>query len=140
MYSISKGKVIMPDLEMVERIIDELNSKFDPQDAYHHSNADSEMFEFQLKTDDKRREAWQIVFMGVYTVASGSFFGYDYSDCQEEEYITLESKNERKILMLAVAETINVITKFIEYAALSNASEQNKQNWINILKRGLEEE
>lgn len=140
MYSISKGKVIMPDLEMVERIIDELNSKFDPQDAYHHSNADSEMFEFQLKTDDKRREAWQIVFMGVHTVASGSFFGYDYSDCQEEEYITLESKNERKILMLAVAETINVITKFIEYAALSNASEQNKQNWINILKRGLEEE
>lgn len=140
MYSISKGKVIMPDLEMVERIIDELNSKFDPQDAYHHSNADSEMFEFQLKTDDKRREAWQIVFMGVHTVASGSFFGYDYSDCQEEEYITLEAKNERKILMLAVAETINVITKFIEYAALSNASEQNKQNWINILKRGLEEE
>lgn len=140
MYLISKGKVIMPDLEMVERIIDELNSKFDPHDAYHHSNADSEMFEFQLKTDDKRREAWQIVFMGVYTVASGSFFGYDYSDCQEEEYITLESKNERKILMLAVVETINVITKFIEYAALSNASEQNKQNWINILKRGLEEE
>lgn len=140
MYLISKGKMVIPDLEMVERIIDELNSKFDPQDAYHHSNADSEMFEFQLKTDDKRREAWQIVFMGVYTVASGSFFGYDYSDCQEEEYITLESKNERKILMLAVAETINVITKFIEYVALSNASEQNKQNWINILKRGLEEE
>lgn len=140
MYSISKGKTIMPDLEMVERIIDKLNSKFDPHDVYHHSDSVSEMFEFQLKTDDKRREAWQIVFMGTHTVVSGSFFGYDYSDCQEEEYITLEAKNERKIFMLAVNETINVITKFIEYIALSDASEQNKQKWISILKKGLEEE
>ncbi len=140
MYSISKGETIIPDLEMVERIIDKLNSKFDPHDAYHHSDSVSEMFEFQLKTDDKRREAWQIVFMGTHTVVSGSFFGYDYSDCQEEEYITLEAKNERKIFMLAVNETINVITKFIEYIALSDASEQNKQKWISILKKGLEEE
>lgn len=138
MYLIGKDKMIVPDLEMVERIIDKLNSKFDPLDMYHHSNADSEMFEFQLKIDDKRREAWQIVFMGNYTVVSGSFFGFDYSDCQEEEYITLEMKNEQKIFMLAVTETINIISKFIQYIAVSEASEQNKRNWIETLKKGIE--
>ena len=140
MYSISRQEVIKPDLEMVERIIDKLNSKFDPHDAYHHSNAESEMFEFQMKTDDKRREAWQIVFMGTHTVASGSYFGFDYSDCQEEEYITLEAKNERKIFMLAVTNTINVITKFIEFISLSDTSYQNKQRWIDTLKKGLEDD
>lgn len=140
MFSVGRRENIKPDLEMVERIIDGLNTKFDPQDLYHHSNNESEMFEFQMKTDDKRREAWQIVFMGHYTVASGSFFGYDYSDCQEEEYITLEAKNERKIFMLAVNGAIEVITNFIQYVAFSDASEQNKRKWIETLKKGLEEE
>lgn len=102
MYSINRQETINPDFDMINRIVDKLNSKFDPNDAYHHSNAESEMFEFQMKIDDKRREAWQIVFMGHHTVASGSFFGFDYSDCQEEEYITLEGKNERKIYIMIV--------------------------------------
>lgn len=73
MYSINRQETINPDFDMINRIVDKLNSKFDPNDAYHHSNAESEMFEFQMKIDDKRREAWQIVFMGHHTVASGSF-------------------------------------------------------------------
>lgn len=140
MYSINRQETITPDFDMINRIVDKLNSKFDPHDVYHHSDVESEMFEFQMKTDDKRREAWQIVFMGHYTVASGSFFGLDYSDCQEEEYITLESKNEMKILMLATSNTINVITKFIDYISMSDASIQNKKKWIDTLKKGLEEE
>lgn len=140
MYLIGRQENVKPDLEMMERIIDELNTKFDPHDLYHHSDNESEMFEFQMKIDDKRREAWQIVFMGHYTVVSGSFFGYDYSDCQEEEYITLEAKNELKIKMLATNGAINVISKFIEYVANSDASDKNKREWIEALERGLEEE
>lgn len=140
MYSINRQETINPDFDMINRIVDKLNSKFDPNDAYHHSNAESEMFEFQMKIDDKRREAWQIVFMGHHTVASGSFFGFDYSDCQEEEYITLEEKNERKIYMLAVSNTVNVITKFIEFISMSDTSYQNKKKWIDTLKKCLEDE
>ena len=128
MYSINRQETINPDFDMINRIVDKLNSKFDPNDAY------------QMKIDDKRREAWQIVFMGHHTVASGSFFGFDYSDCQEEEYITLEGKNERKIYMLAVSNTVNVITKFIEFISMSDTSYQNKKKWIDTLKKGLEDE
>lgn len=69
-----------------------------------------------------------------------AFFGLDYSDCQEEEYITLEGKNERKIYMLAVSNTVNVITKFIEFISMSDTSYQNKKKWIDTLKKGLEDE
>ncbi len=140
MYSMNRKEVIKPDFEMMERIIGELNEKFDPKEMYHHSSNRTEMFEFQFKSDDKRREAWQIVFMGVHTVLSGGQFGFDYEDCQEEEYLTLEAKNERKILMLAVNGTINIIDNFISYVAFSDASVFNKQKWISTIKKSMEEE
>lgn len=140
MLSMSRRENIMPDMEMVERIIEELNAKFDPVDLWHHSTNNSEMFEFEMKTDNNRREAWHIVFMGCYTVASGGYLGYDYSDCQEEEYITLEAKNETKILMLATNGAINVINHIVEYMARSNVSNQNKQKWSDMFKNGIQEE
>ena len=51
MYSINRQETINPDFDMINRIVDKLNSKFDPNDAYHHSNAETEMFEFQMKID-----------------------------------------------------------------------------------------
>ena len=83
MYSISRKEFINPDMEMVGRIIDKLNEKFDPTETHHHSNADSEMFEFHYKTDGMKREAWSITFMGQ-TIISGGEFGLDYSECQDE--------------------------------------------------------
>ena len=96
MYSISRKEFINPDMEMVGRIIDKLNEKFDPTETHHHSNADSEMFEFHYKTDGMKREAWSITFMG-HTIISGGEFGLDYSECQDESYLTLESRNEQTI-------------------------------------------
>lgn len=140
MYFSRINKNVMPDFEMVERIIKELNEKFDPCGMYYMNNIESKIFEFQYKTDDRRREAWQIVFMGIHTVVSGAFLGLDYADCQDEEYLTLETKNEKKILMLAVNETINIIDKFMSCIACSCTSEANKQKWIEVLKKGLREE
>mgnify|MGYP003094249990 CR=1 FL=1 len=136
MYSISEKKFIQPDMEMVGRIIDKLNEKFDPTESYHHSSADTEMFEFHYQTDGMKREAWGITFLGQ-TVISGSEFGLDYSECQEESYLTLESRNEQKIFMLAVNGAINHIDKLIQYVALSDTSNQNKQKWIGELKKGI---
>lgn len=110
MYSISRDENITPDFNMIHRVVDQLNEKFDPTQAYHHSSSEAEMFEFTYKTDNVRREAWAITFLG-HVVVGGSEFGLDYSECQEDNYITLETKNERKIFMLAVNETINYINK-----------------------------
>ena len=137
MYSISRNENIKPDLDMIQRVVDKLNEKFDPTESYHHSNSETEMFEFTFKTDNVRREAWAITFLG-HTVVGGSEFGLDYSECQEKEYITLETKNETKIFMLAVNGTINYISRFIELVSLSGSSNQNKQKWIQMLQRGLE--
>jgi len=137
MYSIRRNENVKPDFEMINRIVDELNEKFDPTESYHHSSAEKEMFEFTYQTDNIRREAWAITFMG-HVVVSGSEFGLDYSECQEENYITLETKNERKIFMLAVNGTINYITSFVELVALSGASEQNKHKWASLLENGIE--
>lgn len=136
MYSISRKKFIQPDMEMVGRIIDKLNEKFDPTESYHHSSADTEMFEFHYRTDGMKREAWSITFLGQ-TVISGSEFGLDYSECQEESYLTLESRNEQKIFMLAVNGAINHIDKLIQYMAISDTSNQNKQKWIGELKKNI---
>lgn len=71
------------------------------------------------------------------TIISGGEFGLDYSECQDESYLTLESRNEQKIFMLAVNGTINHIDKLIQYVALSDTSNQNKQKWIGELKKGI---
>ena len=125
MYSISRKEFINPDMEMVGRIIDKLNEKFDPTETHHHSNADSEMFEFHYKTDGMKREAWSITFMGQ-TIIS------------DESYLTLESRNEQKIFMLAVNNTIQHIDKLVNYVALSDTSDYNKQKWIGTLKKSIE--
>lgn len=138
MYSIRRGENITPDFDMKDRIIDKLNQMFDPTELYHHSTPGTEMFEFKFQSDNIRREAWAITFFD-HVVVSGSEFGLDYSECQEEGYITLETKNEKKIFMLAVNATIDYISKFINLVALSGASEQNKQKWISMLKKGVEE-
>lgn len=138
MYSIRREENVKPNLDMIIRVVDELNQKFDPTESYHHSASGSEMFEFKFQSDNIRREAWAITFFG-HVVVSGSELGLDYSECQEEEYLTLETKNEKKIFMLAVNSTINYISKFINLMALSGASEQNKQKWISMLKKGIEE-
>ena len=83
-----------------------------------------------------KREAWSITFLGQ-TVISGSEFGLDYSECQEESYLTLESRNEQKIFMLAVNGAINHIDKLIQYMAISDTSNQNKQKWIGELKKNI---
>lgn len=137
MYSISRKEFINPDMEMVGRIIDKLNEKFDPTETHHHSNADSEMFEFHYKTDGMKREAWSITFMGQ-TIISGGEFGLDYSECQDESYLTLESRNEQKIFMLAVNNAIQHIDKLVNYVALSDTSDYNKQKWIGTLKKSIE--
>ena len=137
MYSISKKKFIQPDMEMVSRIIDRLNEKFDATESYHHSSVDTEMFEFHYQTDGMKREAWSITFMG-HTVISGGEFGLDYSECQDESYLTLESHNEQKIFMLAVSNAVNYISKMIDYIALSDTSDQNKKRWFETIKKNIE--
>lgn len=42
--------------------------------------------------------------------------------------------------MLAVSNTVNVITKFIEFISMSDTSYQNKKKWIDTLKKGIEDE
>ena len=137
MYSVKSQKEIKPDLEMMERVIKRLNEKFDPNDMYHHSSAATEMFEFQYHKDSHKREAWQIVFMGYYTVVSGGLFGLDYDDCFNEDYLFLDAKNERKIFMLAVNGAVGVISDMIKFMAYSDVSENNKQMWIDTLKEGI---
>lgn len=137
MYSVELQREVKPDMDMVERIIKKLNEKFDPNDMYHHSSAATEMFEFQYHTDSHKREAWQIVFMGHYTVVSGGSFGLDYDDCFNEDYLFLNAKNERKIFMLAVNGAITVISNMMKFMAFSDVSEKNKQEWIDTLKKGI---
>lgn len=137
MYSIYRGETIISDTEMITRVVDRLNDKFDSKEVYHHGSSDSEMFEFHMRIDNIRREAWEITFMG-HTVISGSDYGLDYEGCQEEDYITLEPKNEEKIFILAVTNTINYIENFIRLVAISDASNKNKEKWIDILKDGLQ--
>lgn len=137
MYSIAREEFIQPDIEMVHRIIERLNEKFDPTESYHHSNSDTEMFEFHFKTDGMRREAWEITFLGK-TVVSGGSFGLDYSECQDDSYLTLESKNEQKIFMLAVNGAVDVINKFIQYTSLSDTSAMNKRKWMETIKKSIE--
>ena len=91
MYSISRDENIVPDFNMIHRVVDQLNEKFDPTQAYHHSSSEAEMFEFTYKTDNVRREAWAITFLG-HVVVGGNEFGLDYSECQEDNYITLVEK------------------------------------------------
>lgn len=138
MYSVELQKEVKPDMDMVERIIKKLNEKFDPNDMYHHSSATTEMFEFQYHTDSHKHEAWQIVFMGNYTVVSGSGFGLDYDTCYDEDYLYLDAKNETKIYMLAVNGAINVISNLMKYMAYADISKKNKELWIETLQNGME--
>ena len=136
MYSMQRKEFVNPDMEMALRIVDKLNEKFDPTELFHHGNS-KEMFEFHYQSDGMKREAWSITFLGR-TVISGGEFGLDYSECQDESYLTLESRNEQKIFMLAVSNAVKYIDNFVQYVALSDTSIQNKQKWIDMLKKGME--
>ena len=135
MYSMQRKEFVHPDMEMVGRVLDALNEKFDPTEVYHHKHS-TEMFECHIRTDGMKREEWEITFLGK-RVLTGGEFGIDYSECQDEKYLTLETHNEQKILMLATNGAINYISDMMQYFAFSNASNQNKQKWADILKKGL---
>lgn len=142
MYLYEEKKNVYPDFEMIERIVEKLNEKFDPHNAYDDDTVDSKMFEFQYKTDSKDREAWRIVFMGTFPVVSGSLFGldyYDYEGCQDGDYISLESKNELKIQMLAESKAINIIKKIVTLISVSNISKSNKEDIYKIVSKNCHE-
>ena len=126
-----------PDINVGVRIVEELNNKFDTHDLWHHSH-DKELFELKYQSDRSDKEAWAIEFMGI-PVISGGDFGLDYEDCQEENYVALTEKNERKIFMLAVANTVKQIEFLITLFANSDASPQNKQYWLQIMKDAAED-
>lgn len=133
------GRNYTPDVEMLERIVTKLNGKFDPHDVFHHSSNDMEMFEGEYNVTSDDMESWCIKFMGK-VVFYGGIYGNDYSDCQDEDYITLEPKNEQKIFMLAVSGTIDYIKNFMTLVSFMDVSEKNMTEWIDILKKGLDNE
>ena len=53
--------------------------------------------------------------------------------------MALTEKNERKIFMLAVANTVKQIEFLITLFANSDASPQNKQHWLQIMKDAAED-
>ena len=71
---------------------------------------------------------------------TGGIYGNDYEDCQDEDYVTLEPKNEQKIFMLAVSGTIGFIKNFMTLVSFMDVSEKNMMEWIEILKKGLDNE
>ena len=135
----SEQEVRKTDLEMVTRVMKELKARFDPDDKYSDHEGNTGLFEFQMKTDNEGCEAWRIVFLGNHTVMSG-WQVWDEPSEDAEEYIAFDAQNEQKILILAVTNTINVITNFMEFIFYSGISSKNKRRWIDILKGGIEEE
>lgn len=133
------GRNYTPDVEMLERIVTKLNGKFDPHDVFHHSSADAEMFEGEYNVTSDDKESWCIKFMGN-VIFYGGICGAFYSDCQDDEYVTLEPKNEQKIFMLAVSGTIDYIKNFMTLVSFMDVSEKNMTEWIDILKKGLDNE
>lgn len=133
------GRNYTPDVAMLERIVSKLNDKFDPNEIYHHTTGGEEMFEgvYQVTKDDK--ESWYISFMGN-VVFTGGMISVDYEECQDKDYVTLEKKNENKIFMLAVSSTISYIKDFITLVSLMDVSKKNMNEWVDILKKGLDNE
>lgn len=126
-----------PDINVGVRIVEALNDKFDPLNLWHHSH-ENNLFELKYQSDRFDREAWAIEFMGMLVVSGGSF-GLEYETCQEDTYIALTEKNERKIYILAVANTVKRIEFLITLFANSDASAKNKQCWLNIMKDAVGE-
>jgi len=127
------------NIKMLQEIVDELNAEFDARDIYHHTQINgNEMFEGNYATSGSRGEKWSISFLGVPVLTGGNL--NDMSDCFDDNYIRLEEKNRRKILLLAEAHTISRIRELVLLFANSNASDKNKKEWISILQRGLQED
>lgn len=133
------GRNYTPDVAMLERVITKLNEKFDPHDVFHHQANNIEMFEGEYNVTSDDLESWCIKFMGN-IIFTGGIYGNDYEDCQDEDYVTLEPKNEQKIFMLAVSGTIGFIKNFMTLVSFMDVSEKNMTEWIEILKKGLDNE
>lgn len=121
---------------MLERIVTKLNTKFDPHDIFGCGSPDAKMFEGEYNVTSDDKEMWRIKFFGS-TIFYGGVSGCSYGDCQDENYITLEPKNEQKIYMLVVSSTIEFIKNFMNIVSFMDVSEKNMTEWIEILKGGL---
>lgn len=137
MWSITLQKEIIPDIKMATEIVYELNCVFDSFDVFHHSSSSTEMFDFHYGTDSKRREAWEITFLGR-TVASGGGFGMDYDDCYDEDYVFLIPDNRAKIYNEAYQGAIGIVNSFLNIVSISDISSDTKRNWINIIEKGIQ--
>ena len=133
------NKICYSEAEVLESIVEELNSKFDPENMFHYSFNGNKMFEGHYHTGGVLAEAWEIKFLG-FNVFTGGSSGNGMNECQSEDYVTLESKNKRKIYMIAVSNTIKMIENLVTFFAHSNASYKNKNEWITIMKKGIEDE
>jgi len=126
-------------IRMLQEIVDELNGKFDPFDLYHHKqNGGDEMFEGHYSTSGTKGEKWNITFMGIPVITGGDLD--EMSEVWEDNYIRLEEKNRMKISILAESNTVCVIRDLITLFANSAASVKNKNEWLSIMKKGIENE
>lgn len=128
-----------PDVEVLERIVEKLNKKFDPYDSYGVLvSPNRKMFEGVYAVAGSEMEAWSITCCKVSIFSGGKKPAY--KSCQEEGYITLEAKNERAVYLLAESAAINHIKSMMKIVSLMNVSNKNKLEWIDILKSNLEED
>ena len=138
MWNIPRQEKIIPNIEMIEQIVNKLNADFDSYDIYHHGSHSTEMFEFTYKIDCSKRERWEITFLDwVVASGGGGAWGADYEDCFEDDYITLTEDNKDKIYEMAYNGAIGRITDLLNILSYANIDKSHKENWINIINKGI---
>lgn len=134
------GESVMAKIEVLERIVDELNQKFDTENLFQSSgNRSRKMFEGVYRTCGSGMECWSIKFMNQ-TVFTGGNSEEDMNECLTDGYVDLNEKNKNKIYMLTVGNVIKVIEQFMYCLACADISEKNRIKWSSILKKGISEE
>ena len=134
------GESVMAKIEVLERIVDKLNQKFDTENLFQSSgNRSRKMFEGVYHTCGSGMECWSIKFMNQ-TVFTGGNSEDDMNECLTDGYVDLNEKNENKIYMLTVGNVIKVIEQFMYCLACADISEKNRTKWISALKKGISEE
>ena len=130
----------MAKIDVLERIVDKLNQKFDTENLFQSSgNRSRKMFEGVYHTCGSGMECWSIKLMNQ-TVFTGGNSEDDMNECLTDGYVDLNEKNEDKIYMLTVANAVKVIEQFIYCLACADLSSRNKAQWSSILKKGIDED
>lgn len=115
MWSVKHQKEILPNIEMVSRIIFNLNDRFDSCEIFHHQH-EEEIFEFEYKIIDKKSECWNIKFLDkIVCNGVGEDFPSYYGDSHDldDDYLFLIEDNEDEIYNICCKNTIQIIEQFL---------------------------